>query len=229
MVWILGSRAPSPVVIPFSTVLDEFDQVSTKLAEEAKLWTRETAPQKLTDFPFFPQPVFDLFEAVKGIQAEVNVADSTFTWDSNLLESLSLSTLGDIELRQFLYYVNSDDKWTAVALEKIGNSTYALPTPVDKSKNNSSQTVYIEANVNSGTCYVSFQIYYDISEEHNHGAEVHDIALSIANDDCFIQWACDLQDSNYVTVHPQHFERGYTLIYDMANGNLVEMRDEQIS
>lgn len=206
--------------------LDEFDQVSAKLAEEAKLWTRETAPQKLTDFPFFPQLVFDVFKTV--IQAEVNVADSTFTWDSNMLESLFLSTLGDVGSRQFLYYIDSNDKWTAVALEEIGDSTYALPTPADKSKNNSSQKVFIDASVDSGTCSVC--LYYDISEEHNHGAAIETIDLSLSNDDCFIQWECNLRDSIYaIGVHPQHFEREYLLIYDMVNGNLVEMRDEKVS
>lgn len=229
LVWILSSKAPSPVVIPFSTALDEFDQVSAKLAEEAKLWTRETAPQKLTDFPFFPQPVFDLFETVKSIQAEVNVADSTFTLDSNLLEGLPLSTLGDVESRQFLYYIDSNDKWTAVALEAIGNSTYALPTPVDESKNNSSQKVFVDTSVDSGTCDVYLQIYYDISEEHNHGAAVEAIDLSLANDDCMIQWECNLRDSIYaIWVHPQHFEREYRLTYGMVNGNLVEMSDAQV-
>ena len=203
-------------------VLDEFDQVSANLAEEAKLWTRETAPQKLTDFPFFPQPVFDLFEAVKGIQAEVNVADSTFTWAPNLLVCSLLLTLEDIELTQD--YFDSNGRWISIALEKIGNSTYSLPTPVDKSKNNSSQIVYISAKADGRPHNVYFDINYDISEEHNPSTAVGAIHLALVNHDCTIRWECDLWASNYVIwVYSPDFECECLLTYDINTGKLVNM------
>ena len=128
---VAEETSPQPVFYSLNMTPEEFDREFELLLDAAKSWTKATAPQNIKDFPIFPESLFELFDTLEGAQSEIEIADSTLTWKSNIFELLpeDLASVGTIE-RSFDYW-DKQDELQEVAFEPVGDGMYSVQASAD--------------------------------------------------------------------------------------------------
>ena len=108
---------------------ERFEQEVTLLVEEAQLWTEETAPQSLDEFPLWPQSIISLLEVAEGAQAEMEVTDSALSWTTDLPELLERhpdykTTIASLTIEGFVEYVDEHGDWKFAHFNSLHDRTY---------------------------------------------------------------------------------------------------------
>ena len=70
---VVEETSPQPMFYSLNMTPEEFEQESALLIDTAKSWTENTAPQNLSDFPFFPESLFELFDTVESAQSKIEI------------------------------------------------------------------------------------------------------------------------------------------------------------
>jgi len=100
---------------------DEVELEMQDLIEKAETWTEETAPQTLSEFPFMPESVFDLFHNIENADSHLEKDGDTYTWKTNLAEILPSDYFSEKEIG---YRYFEDDSWDVNSVEEIDPMTF---------------------------------------------------------------------------------------------------------
>lgn len=178
----VAEEASSQPVYPVLNMTDaEFEQEVMPLFDAAESWTKETAPQNIKDFPIFPESLFELFDTLKGAESEIEIADSTLSWKTNLLELLPVG-----EADPYLSYFDNNDEWQCAAFTSVGNGTYTVTASADALAANSLPTMYFHWYTYlerwGETIYVSYDILNQRIEQTPY------VSLQMLNGDYLIEW-----------------------------------------
>lgn len=213
-------RALKSELFCLDMTLDEFRRKSEQLVEVARSWTRETAPQSLEEFPFFPRPVYDLVETVKSAQSDVDIADTKLTWVTNLSELLYLEDSENVLKNHAFSYIDTyKNAWERVQLEQISKNTYEIQVPADVWKGSSNPNVYFWGNMYLDGWNETLDVTYDILDGHLTSPSV---GLIMSNSEYSISWEYNLWDSGdyFIDIYSYSNGRIWLMRYDATSGKL---------
>lgn len=224
---------PQPMFNGLNMTLEEFEQEFMPLFDAAKSWTKETAPQNLSDFPLFPESLFELFDTMESAQSEIEISDSTLTWKSNLTELLPKSrTDGGTTERIFEYFDTHKSEWEHVTFRFVENCAYTVQAPTDACADSSCPTLYFFRNRFLGDWTECIHTTYEISNKCIEHAPY--VALSMSNAEYEISWGRNFWgQKNYIidissitadTPTSSTVTSICFLVYDAASGKLTEVR-----
>ena len=224
----VAEEASSQPVYPVLNMTDaEFEQEVMPLFDAAESWTKETAPQNIKDFPIFPESLFELFDTLKGAESEIEIADSTLSWKTNLLELLPVG-ISD----PYLGYFDNNDEWQRAAFKSVGNGTYIVTASADALAANSFPTMYFHWYTYLERWGEDIYVRYDIKNQRIE--QMPDVSLQMLNGDYLIEWGHNNWDGkNNFTIDICSFvpETPTTsvatsicyLVYDAASGKLISV------
>lgn len=224
----VAEEASSQPVYPVLNMTDaEFEQEVMPLFDAAESWTKETAPQNIKDFPIFPESLFELFDTLKGAESEIEIADSTLSWKTNLLELLPVG-ISD----PYLGYFDNNDEWQRAAFKSVGNGTYIVTASADALAANSFPTMYFHWYTYLERWGEDIYVRYDIKNQRIE--QTPDVSLQMLNGDYLIEWGHNNWDGkNNFTIDICSFvpETPTTsvatsicyLVYDAASGKLISV------
>ena len=224
---------PQPMFNGLNMTLEEFEQEFMPLFDAAKSWTKETAPQNLSDFPLFPESLFELFDTMESAQSEIEISDSTLTWKSNLTELLPKSrTDGGTTERIFEYFDTHKSEWEHVTFRFVKNCAYTVQAPTDACADSSCPTLYFSRNRFLEDWTECIHTTYEISNKCIEQAPY--VALSMSNAEYKITWGRNFWgEKNYIidissitadTPTIRTVTRICFLVYDATSGKLTEVR-----
>lgn len=171
---------PQPMFNGLNMTLEEFEQEFMPLFDAAESWTKETAPQNIKDFPIFPESLFELFDTLKGAESEIEIADSTLSWKTNLLELLPVG-ISD----PYLGYFDNNDEWQRAAFKSVGNGTYIVTASADALAANSFPTMYFHWYTYLERWGEDIYVRYDIKNQRIE--QTPDVSLQMLNGDYLIE------------------------------------------
>ena len=221
-------EASSQPVYPVLNMTDaEFEQEVMPLFDAAESWTKETAPQNIKDFPIFPESLFELFDTLEGAESEIEIANSTLSWKTNLLELLPVGIPDP-----YLGYFDNNDEWQRAAFKSVGNGTYIVTASADALAANSFPTMYFHWYTYLERWGEDIYVRYDIKNQRIE--QTPDVSLQMLNGDYLIEWGHNNWDGkNNFTIDICSFvpETPTTsvatsicyLVYDAASGKLISV------
>lgn len=167
--------------------LEEFEQRSTELLETASIWTMETAPQTLDDFPLFPPSVFELFETIKSSEEKITVSESMLIWNSELTKILPENSTGIEYSHTFNYVDINQNSWIHMPVEATGNCEYTGQLPENAwAPNNRDFKLSIAGYNYFDGWHEVLQVSYPISSKQIDG--VRFIGLQMSNNQYSVAW-----------------------------------------
>ena len=197
------------------------------LFDAAESWTKETAPQNIKDFPIFPESLFELFDTLEGAESEIEIANSTLSWKTNLLELLPVG-ISD----PYWGYFDNNDEWQRAAFKSVGNGTYIVTASADALAANSFPTMYFHWYTYLEGWGEDIYVNYDILNQRIEQTPY--VSLQMLNGDYLIEWGHNNWDGkNNFTIDICTFvpETPTTsvatsicyLVYDAASGKLISV------
>ena len=125
-IWFESGEEPGFVIEAYiPSVLMTTDQVDFEmqnLIETAETWTEETAPQTLSEFPFLPESVFDLFHnIIENADSHLEKDGDTYTWKTNLAEILPSEYFSEKEI-EYVYF--EGDSQNINSVYEIDSTTF---------------------------------------------------------------------------------------------------------
>ena len=222
---VAEEASSQPMFYGINMTPEEFEQEFDLLLDAAKSWTKATAPQNIKDFPIFPESLFELFDTLEGAQSEIEIADSTLTWKSNIFELLpeDLASVGTIE-RSFEYWNKLDER--QLAFESVGNGTYSVQAPTDAWTSNASPCLYFLCRNYLDGWTETLQVSYDIPNKRIEGVPL--VGISMLNAE-YVIGVCRnlLTESNYrielKSITGNTLGGICSLTYDAASGKLISV------
>ncbi len=224
----VAEEASSQLVYPVLNMTDaEFEQEVMPLFDAAESWTKETAPQNIKDFPIFPESLFELFDTLEGAESEIEIANSTLSWKTNLLELLPVG-ISD----PYWGYFDNNDEWQRAAFKSVGNGTYIVTASADALAANSFPTMYFHWYTYLEGWGEDIYVNYDILNQRIEQTPY--VSLQMLNGDYLIEWGHNNWDGkNNFTIDICTFvpETPTTsvatsicyLVYDAASGKLISV------
>ena len=216
-----------PVYPVLNMTREEFEQEFMPLFDAAESWTKETAPQNIKDFPISPESLFELFDTLEGAESEIEIANSTLSWKTNLLELLPVG-----ETDPYLGYFDNNREWQCAAFTSVGNGTYTVTASADALAANSFPTMYFQWYTYLEEWGEHIYVRYDIKNQRIEQTPY--VSLQMLNGDYLIEWGHNNWDGkNNFTIDICTFvpETPTTsvatsicyLVYDAASGKLISV------
>lgn len=224
---VAEEASSQPVYPVLNMTREEFEQEFMPLFDAAESWTKETAPQNIKDFPIFPESLFELFDTLEGAESEIEIADSTLSWKTNLLELLPVG-----ETDPYLGYFDNNREWQCAAFTSVGNGTYTVTASADALAANSLPTMYFHWYTYLEGWGEDIYVNYDILNQRIEQTPY--VSLQMLNGDYLIEWGHNNWDGkNNFTIDICTFvpETPTTsvatsicyLVYDAASGKLISV------
>ena len=224
---VAEGTSPQPMFYGLNMTDAEFEQEVMPLFDAAESWTKETAPQNIKDFPIFPESLFELFDTLKGAESEIEIADSTLSWKTNLLELLPVG-----EADPYLGYFDNNREWQCAAFTSVGNGTYTVTASADALAANSLPTMYFDWYTYLERWGEDICVRYDIKNQRIEQTPY--VSLQMWKGDYLIEWGHNNWDGkNNFTINICIFvpETSTTsvatsicfLTYDAASGKLISV------
>ena len=221
---VAEETSPQPVFYSLNMTPEEFEQESALLIDTAKSWTENTAPQNLSDFPFFPESLFELFDTVESAQSEIEITGSTMMWKSNLTELLPMVQIDDSTIYRTFDYVDTDtNAWKHVPFESVGDRTYSVQSSADAWIGNTDPKLYFSwLNYLEGWNEI-LQVSYEIPNKRVEGVPY--VSLIMSNSEYSISWSRNLWDANSYAIDIYSYTTGriWFLRYDATSGKLIKI------
>ncbi len=221
---VAEETSPQPVFYSLNMTPEEFEQESALLIDTAKSWTENTAPQNLSDFPFFPESLFELFDTVESAQSEIEITGSTMMWKSNLTELLPMVQIDDSTIYRTFDYVDTDtNAWKHVPFESVGDCTYSVQSSADAWIGNTDPKLYFSwLNYLEGWNEI-LQVSYEIPNKRVEGVPY--VSLIMSNSEYSISWSRNLWDANNYAIDIYSYTTGriWFLRYDATSGKLIQI------
>ena len=206
---------------------DEFEQEVMPLFDVAKSWTEDTAPQNLSDFPFFPESFFEIFDTVTSAQSEMEITGPTLTWRSNLDELLPMVQAdGSTTSRTFAYIDANKNTYEHVPFESVGDCAYSVQPPADAWTGDTFPELYFYWDNYLGGWTETLQVTYDISNKRIDSVPLVGLRV-LKNEEYIIWWGRGLWNQDNYFINIKSFTantiNGCILIYDTTSGKLTEV------
>ena len=221
---VAEETSPQPVFYSLNMTPEEFEQESALLIDTAKSWTENTAPQNLSDFPFFPESLFELFDTVESAQSEIEITGSTMMWKSNLTELLPMVQIDGSTIYRTFDYVDTDtNAWKHVPFESVGDCTYSVQSSADAWIGNTDPKLYFSwLNYLEGWNEI-LQVSYEIPNKRVEGVPY--VSLIMSNSEYSISWSRNLWDANNYAIDIYSYTAGriWFLRYDATSGKLIQI------
>ena len=221
---VAEETSPQPVFYSLNMTPEEFEQESALLIDTAKSWTENTAPQNLSDFPFFPESLFELFDTVESAQSEIEITGSTMMWKSNLTELLPMVQIDGSTIYRTFDYVDTDtNAWKHVPFESVGDCTYSVQSSADAWIGNTDPKLYFSwLNYLEGWNEI-LQVSYEIPNKRVEGVPY--VSLIMSNSEYSISWSRNLWDANNYAIDIYSYTTGriWFLRYDATSGKLIQI------
>ena len=225
---VAEETSSQPVYPVLNMTREEFEQEFMPLFDAAESWTKATAPQNIRDFPIFPESLFELFDTLEGAESEIEIANSTLSWKTNLLELLPVGIPDP-----YLGYFDNNDEWQRAAFKSVGNGTYTVTASADALAADSLPTMHFHWYTYLGEWGEDIYVRYDILNQHVEQTPY--VSLQMWNSGYLIEWGHNNWDGkNNFTIDICTFvpETATTsvatsicfLTYDAASGKLTEVR-----
>ena len=207
---------------------EEFEQEFMPLFDAAESWTKATAPQNIKDFPIFSESLFEVFDTLEGAESEIEIANSTLSWKTNLLELLPVG-----ETDPYLGYFDNNREWQRAAFTSVGNGTYTVTASADALAANSLPTMHFDWYTFLEGWGETICVSYDILNQRIEQTPY--VSMQMWKGDYLIEWGHNNWDGkNNFTINICIFvpETSTTsvatsicfLTYDAASGKLTEVR-----
>ena len=221
---VAEETSPQPMFYSLNMTPEEFEQESALLIDTAKSWTENTAPQNLSDFPFFPESLFELFDTVESAQSEIEITGSTMMWKSNLTELLPMVQIDGSTIYRTFDYVDTDtNAWKHVPFESVGDCTYSVQSSADAWIGNTDPKLYFSwLNYLEGWNEI-LQVSYEIPNKRVEGVPY--VSLIMSNSEYSISWSRNLWDANNYAIDIYSYTTGriWFLRYDATSGKLIQI------
>ena len=221
---VVEETSPQPMFYSLNMTPEEFEQESALLIDTAKSWTENTAPQNLSDFPFFPESLFELFDTVESAQSEIEITGSTMMWKSNLTELLPMVQIDGSTIYRTFDYVDTDtNAWKHVPFESVGDCTYSVQSSADAWIGNTDPKLYFSwLNYLEGWNEI-LQVSYEIPNKRVEGVPY--VSLIMSNSEYSISWSRNLWDANNYAIDIYSYTTGriWFLRYDATSGKLIQI------
>ena len=225
---VAEGTSPQPMFYGLNMTDAEFEQEVMPLFDAAEFWTKETAPQNIKDFPIFPESLFELFDTLEGAESEIEIANSTLSWKTNLLELLPVG-----ETDPYLGYFDNNREWQRAAFTSVGNGTYTVTASADALAANSLPTMHFDWYTFLEGWGETICVSYDILNQRIEQTPY--VSMQMWKGDYLIEWGHNNWDGkNNFTINICIFvpETSTTsvatsicfLTYDAASGKLTEVR-----
>ena len=221
---VAEETSPQPMFYGLNMTPEEFEQESALLIDTAKSWTENTAPQNLSDFPFFPESLFELFDTVESAQSKIEITGSTMMWKSNLTELLPMVQIDGSTIYRTFDYVDTDtNAWKHVPFESVGDCTYSVQSSADAWIGNTDPKLYFSwLNYLEGWNEI-LQVSYEIPNKRVEGVPY--VSLIMSNSEYSISWSRNLWDANNYAIDIYSYTAGriWFLRYDATSGKLIQI------
>ena len=221
---VVEETSPQPMFYSLNMTPEEFEQESALLIDTAKSWTENTAPQNLSDFPFFPESLFELFDTVESAQSKIEITGSTMMWKSNLTELLPMVQIDGSTIYRTFDYVDTDtNAWKHVPFESVGDCTYSVQSSADAWIGNTDPKLYFSwLNYLEGWNEI-LQVSYEIPNKRVEGVPY--VSLIMSNSEYSISWSRNLWDANNYAIDIYSYTTGriWFLRYDATSGKLIQI------
>jgi len=221
---VVEETSPQPMFYSLNMTPEEFEQESALLIDTAKSWTENTAPQNLSDFPFFPESLFELFDTVESAQSKIEITGSTMMWKSNLTELLPMVQIDGSTIYRTFDYVDTDtNAWKHVPFESVGDCTYSVQSSADAWIGNTDPKLYFSwLNYLEGWNEI-LQVSYEIPNKRVEGVPY--VSLIMSNSEYSISWSRNLWDANNYAIDIYSYTAGriWFLRYDATSGKLIQI------
>ena len=221
---VAEETSPQPMFYGLNMTPEEFEQESALLIDTAKSWTENTAPQNLSDFPFFPESLFELFDTVESAQSKIEITGSTMMWKSNLAELLPMVQIDGSTIYRTFDYVDTDtNAWKHVPFESVGDCTYSVQSSADAWIGNTDPKLYFSwLNYLEGWNEI-LQVSYEIPNKRVEGVPY--VSLIMSNSEYSISWSRNLWDANNYAIDIYSYTTGriWFLRYDATSGKLIQI------
>ena len=221
---VVEETSPQPMFYSLNMTPEEFEQESALLIDTAKSWTENTAPQNLSDFPFFPESLFELFDTVESAQSKIEITGSTMIWKSNLTELLPMVQIDGSTIYRTFDYVDTDtNAWKHVPFESVGDCTYSVQSSADAWIGNTDPKLYFSwLNYLEGWNEI-LQVSYEIPNKRVEGVPY--VSLIMSNSEYSISWSRNLWDANNYAIDIYSYTTGriWFLRYDASSGNVIQI------
>ena len=221
---VVEETSPQPMFYSLNMTPEEFEQESALLIDTAKSWTENTAPQNLSDFPFFPESLFELFDTVESAQSKIEITGSTMIWKSNLTELLPMVQIDGSTIYRTFDYVDTDtNAWKHVPFESVGDCTYSVQSSADAWIGNTDPKLYFSwLNYLEGWNEI-LQVSYEIPNKRVEGVPY--VSLIMSNSEYSISWSRNLWDANNYAIDIYSYTTGriWFLRYDATSGKLIQI------
>ena len=225
---VTEETAPQPMFYGLNMTPEEFEQEFMPLFDAAESWTKATAPQNIKDFPIFSESLFELFDTLEGAESEIEIANSTLSWKTNLLELLPVG-----ETDPYLSYFDNNREWQRAAFTSVGNGTYTVTASADALAANSLPTMHFDWYTFLEGWGETICVSYDILNQRIEQTPY--VSMQMWKGDYLIEWGHNNWDGkNNFTINICIFvpETSTTsvatsicfLTYDAASGKLTEVR-----
>ena len=205
----------------------EFEQEVMPLFEAAKSWTKETAPQNFSDFPFFPESFFEIFDTVASAQSEMEITGPTLTWRSNLDELLPMVQAdGSTTSRTFAYIDANKNAYEHVPFESVGDCAYSVQPPADAWTGDTFPELYFDWDNYLDGWTETLEVTYDISNKRIESVPLVGLRM-LKNEEYVIWWGRGLWNQDNYFIDIKSFTANTIncciLIYDTTSGKLAEV------
>ena len=205
----------------------EFEQEVMPLFEAAKSWTKETAPQNFSDFPFFPESFFEIFDTVASAQSEMEITGPTLTWRSNLDELLPMVQAdGSTTSRTFAYIDANKNAYEHVPFESVGDCAYSVQPPADAWTGDTFPELYFDWDNYLDGWTETLEVTYDISNKRIESVPLVGLRM-LKNEEYVIWWGRGLWNQDNYFIDIKSFTANTIncciLIYDTTSGKLTEV------
>ena len=205
----------------------EFEQEVMPLFEAAKSWTKETAPQNFSDFPFFPESFFEIFDTVASAQSEMEITGPTLTWRSNLDELLPMVQAdGSTTSRTFAYIDANKNAYEHVPFESVGDCAYSVQPPADAWTGDTFPELYFDWDNYLDGWTETLEVTYDISNKRIESVPLVGLRM-LKNEEYVIWWGHGLWNQDNYFIDIKSFTANTIncciLIYDTTSGKLTEV------
>ena len=224
---VAEETSPQPMFYGLNMTEAEFEQEVMPLFEAAKSWTKETAPQNFSDFPFFPESFFEIFDTVASAQSEMEITGPTLTWRSNLDELLPMVQAdGSTTSRTFAYIDANKNAYEHVPFESVGDCAYSVQPPADAWTGDTFPELYFYWDNYLGEWTETLQVTYDISNKRIDSVPLVGLRV-LKNEEYIIWWGRGLWNQDNYFIDIKSFTANTIncciLIYDTTSGKLTEV------
>ena len=224
---VAEETSPQPMFYGLNMTEAEFEQEVMPLFEAAKSWTKETAPQNFSDFPFFPESFFEIFDTVASAQSEMEITGPTLTWRSNLDELLPMVQAdGSTTSRTFAYIDANKNAYEHVPFESVGDCAYSVQPPADAWTGDTFPELYFDWDNYLDGWTETLEVTYDISNKRIESVPLVGLRM-LKNEEYVIWWGRGLWNQDNYFIDIKSFTANTIncciLIYDTTSGKLTEV------